>query len=93
MGAVQLQWVGVEGYGVVRQVLSLAGVWEGDFQALDHEIEQRLPAVKAAIACQGAQVVEAGFPVRQGVSDELVFAIHQLQHGMKEKGQEMEREQ
>ena len=69
----------------------LAGIGgHGEFESLNHEVEQSVPPVKDEVARQGLQILKKGLPGREGLPHQLVFGIYPAQHGMEQERQEVQ---
>ena len=55
------------------------------FQALTHESEKLIPTRELQITQQGIDVLEEFLASAQSLADQMVFLIHQIENGMKEK--------
>ena len=65
----------------------------GQFQAVQHEQHQLLPALEAHVLGQYPQVLEESVAARQCGADEGTAAIQQFQHRVEEECQQVQRQQ
>jgi len=52
--------------------------------------EHIVPTVKAYIPGQGTDLIKKGFLTGKFFANQMLFVIHNLKHGMKKGGQEIE---
>jgi hypothetical protein len=69
---------------------SLGGV---QFEAVEHESPQRRPVVKGEIAQQRFQVLKERTARSEGGPNGAVLVVHQIKHGVKQKGEQVQGEQ
>ena len=71
--------------------LACIGDWYFIIKAADHKIEQIIPALKVQISCKSADIIKKGFSSRQFLTKHLIIIIHDPKQGMKEEGEDVER--
>lgn len=75
---------------VSNRFFTLVGIWDIDFQAAQHEIQQGIEVLEANIAGQSLDMLEEHFAAWQFCADQLVLGIYHVEHGVEQEGQQIQ---